>query len=96
MNDVLQWISQGVLAALLVYLAFRRAPSEINSNEGSAANDAMQALKTALELNAQYSKQLKTYAEREREYEINIKFKTTSPPQVGEVIIKPVPNKEKI
>ena len=98
-QDILQWISQGVLAALLVYLAFRKAPSERSSLNGNAAKSYAEVARMAgedrLKLEQEIDKIKLDYDRRiaileHKKYRVLVEFEIADPPTVGSVRVEPI------
>lgn len=110
-SDVLPWITQGIMGAVLLYLAFKKAPVERMTLDATTANQYAQAAKAKGEENSQlmvHIAQLETRldAVENKRYKISIEFLTGDPPEVlkaevAQILIpvmpklKPVPKPKK-
>jgi hypothetical protein len=91
-SDILQWFSTFIIAVVLAYLAFRKAPVERQSYDASAAAQYAMAAKTKGEENDRLEKEideLRQMFERKR-YRVIIEFTIGDPPEPGKVVIEPI------
>jgi hypothetical protein len=93
-SDILQWLSTFVIAAFLAYLAFKKAPAERNSLNGTASKSYAEAANITMEMYRKSSEEVKCLEARlelleKKSYRITIEFTIGEPPTVGVVKIEP-------
>jgi hypothetical protein len=87
-------VAFGSLAGVL--LLWRKAPAESRNMNGSTIEHLSNAQKVLAQQNETYVNKIDELEKRleavevEKDYEIIVHFRTSTPPQVGEVIIKPI------
>jgi hypothetical protein len=87
----------------VLYLNFRKAPTELRINNATATDKALEATDKALALNKRYIERIDSLearntilesrldkVENPKKYHIVVEFETSTPPQVGKVEIIPI------
>jgi predicted signal transduction protein with EAL and GGDEF domain len=91
-SDILQWFSTFVIAVVLAYLAFRKAPVERQSYDASAAAQYAMAAKTKSEENDRLQSEIDELRQlfTRKKYRVTLEFTIGDPPEPGKVIIEPI------
>jgi hypothetical protein len=93
--DIVHYIVEGLLSALLVYIAFRKAPTERAQSDGTASESYAKAAQISgqetLTLRQTIAEQEQRIAVLERKkFQVIMEFEIGDPPSVGVVNIKPI------
>ena len=94
-SDVLPWITQGIMGAVLLYLALRKAPAERRTFDATTAAQYAQAAKLKGEMNTELEEEITRLQQRleiieRKRYRVTIEFEIGDPPEVGAVNIEPI------
>lgn len=94
-QDLLQWIVNIVLGALVVYLSFRKAPAERRSLNGDATKSYAEAARLKGEENLRLEQEISELEKRleiveRKKYRIMMEFEIGDPPSIGVVKIEPI------
>ena len=105
--DILHYIVEAILSALLAYVALRKAPGERNKDNSSAMHDYIETARIAGEEARQAREDAKQVKEENdelnrrltiveiRRFQVRMDFEIGDPPTIGKVeIIRIVPNGE--
>lgn len=92
--NIIQWIFQFILAAGVLYIALRKAPSEKNNLNGGATKSYAEAASIMGEMNRKHVAEIASLEQRletleRKSYRITIDFTIGEPPTVGIVKIEP-------
>jgi len=93
-TDVLPWITQGIMGAVLLYLAFRKAPIERQTLDATTTAQYAQAAKLKGEENARLEGEINELQKRldaieRKRFKVCIEFITGDPPEVVRAEIVP-------
>lgn len=94
-SDVLPWITQGIMGAVLLYLALRKAPAERQTLDATTAAQYAQAAKLKGEENAKLEDEITDLQKRlelveRKKYRVILDFTIGDPPELGKVTIEPL------
>jgi hypothetical protein len=93
--DILPWITQGIMGAILLYLAFKKAPVERQTLDATTTAQYASAAKLKAEENAILQKEYDELKDRmdcleKKKFKICIEFITGEPPEVLKAEVVPI------